>query len=542
MDVDHLRLRLYVQWGLLAIISILILGRTPTVWNFTPDGGIYVGTAVELIEQGRYWFNGYPNLIYYPGLSLLLAVFISAFGLDFAALHLCIASICIAAVWLCAVYYSPERYGWPGFFAPFLLIGSSIFRWQTGVLLSDGVFLFFVLAALFCWRAIVEGRAHPWLLWLCSGLVGYAAILRMEGLLLLAAFATATSIRYLKCRGFRDAHGIRAPVLVIASFLPFATWTVRNYLLHTPHTFSAVNQKIWGLDSMKVYGPNAFGLDAMAQRTPDYADKVLAWLAALWKGFLPVEAGLALWSPAIIVGATVIAAIGAISWAKRANIFELVYIAALLVLLFGEVIPSYGLYVVDRYWLSILPALSIGFAYGWLCIWRAASSIMLPDMKPRMRKVALVLVLGIVTLSFIRDWSKDSTGWMFGREMMRELLAEFVQREVPASAVVLTTDWGIVPFSVQRQAYLVLRSYCPDGSLNAESTFARIRQYRPAYLLILSGAAEVPFTQALARTYPEIFRPILLAEDTRSKSVAEVWWIDLEKLDGTIHDPCRTEG
>jgi len=72
-----------IQLLVLGVISLLFLFAAPTIWHYTPDGGIYIGSALSILEIGKYWFNGHPNLLYYPGFSTLLTLPIMIFGIVF---------------------------------------------------------------------------------------------------------------------------------------------------------------------------------------------------------------------------------------------------------------------------------------------------------------------------------------------------------------------------------------------------------------------------------------------------------------------------
>ena len=94
-----------LQFWFLICVSVLLLWTAPDVWNYSPDSGIYVGTAKALIEDGTYRFNGYPNLLYYPGLPGLLSLTILVFGMNFHAMHLICAGIVVGCLWLARSYF-----------------------------------------------------------------------------------------------------------------------------------------------------------------------------------------------------------------------------------------------------------------------------------------------------------------------------------------------------------------------------------------------------------------------------------------------------
>ena len=95
----------------LLLISIIVLFSTPTEWQFEPDSGIYVGTALNMLADHEYTFNGYPNLHYYPGVSSLLSIPIGLFGLDFYVLNILYAFILVAFLYAIKNYFNVTKYG-----------------------------------------------------------------------------------------------------------------------------------------------------------------------------------------------------------------------------------------------------------------------------------------------------------------------------------------------------------------------------------------------------------------------------------------------
>lgn len=106
----------WCQGLLLVALSVGFIATAPALWRYTPDSGIYIGTALSLVQEGRYWFNGHPNLLYYPGFSGLLTLPIYAFGLNFQVLHIYAAVLGVATLWVLRGYFSAKRYGWIGLF------------------------------------------------------------------------------------------------------------------------------------------------------------------------------------------------------------------------------------------------------------------------------------------------------------------------------------------------------------------------------------------------------------------------------------------
>ena len=119
------------QFWLLLFFSVWCLWNPIDGWRFTPDSGIYIGTAQSMVESGTYWFSGYPNLQYYPGLPILLSLPIRLFGVNFEVLHILCALVGVGAFWLARAYFTPDRYGWTGLAIPFLLGANESLRFQV---------------------------------------------------------------------------------------------------------------------------------------------------------------------------------------------------------------------------------------------------------------------------------------------------------------------------------------------------------------------------------------------------------------------------
>ncbi len=181
------------QKNLLILVSLAYLAATPTVWFSSPDSGIYVGTAEKMLSEGRYWFNGHPNLIYYPGYSTILAALIAVFGTNFFVLHLSSSLLTVSALWLSRNYFSVQRYGWAGFFVPLLLAANPIVIDQIFKVKSDSLFLCLLLATMLLWRRFAETKSERYF-YLAASLVAFATLVRFEGLLIWGALVTASAV------------------------------------------------------------------------------------------------------------------------------------------------------------------------------------------------------------------------------------------------------------------------------------------------------------------------------------------------------------
>lgn len=486
------------QFWALAGLSVLLLWLAPDVWNYSPDSGIYVGTAASLAESGSYWFNGYPNLLYYPGLPGLLSLTILVFGLNFHAMHLLCAGIVVACLWLARSYFSHERYGIAGLLVPVLMAASGIFLRQNFSILSDGLFLALVLAALLFWRRYAE-TAERRVLVACCVVVATVPLVRFPGLLLCAALGLA--LLHHDLARARPAPGamLRAALIGGTTVLPFALWTWRNWALHTPDTFNMANDFFFGLGGLALYAPG-FGAVDWIQADWQYPFfRLLLFVSTLGETVLgsDIVQVLPVWLRVLLIA--VLAAAGAARWFRRGTSMERAYVVlSLLFLLVWTLKGGRSLYIVPRYWLPVLPFVLLLAGLG------------LAALHERLGRSSArhAVVAGSGALALLTAINGAAVGAEFAakRDYYRnahraiQATAEFVAGNVPAGALIATTDWGVMPFLLQRQSYQVLND--PSHRLSLE----RMQKYRTRYLVILDDLAAFPPTaRAMVGRLPELF-------------------------------------
>lgn len=90
--------RRITQISFLSLVSVAFLLSASEFWPFLPDSGMYIGTAQSIVHDGRFWFNGHPNLFVYPGYPLLLALPVTLFGIDFHVLHVFSAAVAVSTL------------------------------------------------------------------------------------------------------------------------------------------------------------------------------------------------------------------------------------------------------------------------------------------------------------------------------------------------------------------------------------------------------------------------------------------------------------
>jgi hypothetical protein len=243
-----------VQFWILLLISVCLIVAAPSLWYYTPDSGIYIGTAQSMVERHEYHFNGHANLLYYPGFSSLLSWPIMLFGVNFHVLHLFCAAMVVAVIWLARTYFSSSRYGLAGMAVPVIMASTTVLQAQAFSILSDGSLLAISLGALVLWRMYVE-KSFFWALPACFVLVAFAPMVRFHGLFLCAAFAVTLFLQAMRNSRRSLLNVALAVVGGAATLIPFAAWTLRNLQKFTPHTFNMANSFFFGLNGLSIYAP-----------------------------------------------------------------------------------------------------------------------------------------------------------------------------------------------------------------------------------------------------------------------------------------------
>lgn len=518
------RLAPYQLW-LLAILTVLLLWAAPDAWRFFPDSGIYIGTAENLLATGAYVFNGYPNLHFYPGFPLLLAMPIALFGPSFPVLHLYGAALALACVWLARFYFSPQRYGVVGALLPFLLLSHVLIQEQIFIILSDGVFLLCVLGAALTWRKFTESGS-PWLLATCVLIVAYSPLVRFNGLLLIASFGIALLLEASRAPERRLVGLIKAVALGAMTLVPFLVWTWRNYVLHTPDTHSMSNKFFFGLKDISIYavppGPAVEWIDA-SWKVPIY--KMAFSAEELVEGFfshnvaahLSIEVALAMLFVLLIAGAW--------AWIQSANNLERAYVV-ISVLFALYWMSGGGLYFQNRQlWLPVLPFLIVISAFGVRALWQAMS-------RTPLMTVTTVLVgcLAFLVMQSGLTRALDSASPLSAKRDQAinatlQRLAEFVEQEIPSDMKIMSADWGVLPRTLKRTSFQITN----DPSHRA--TLQRMVKYDTRYLVIMDGVDKlVPVARQMVEDLPTLFTEVYGTEGAKAGVFSAVYKIDLEAV------------
>lgn len=513
------------QFLVLVIISLLFLWAAPSVWHYTPDGGIYVGTAQSMVETAQYRFNGHPNLHYYPGFSSLLTLPIMVFGVNFHALHLFCAGMVVALLWLARSYFTPTRYGLIGILLPVLMACIGIFQQQIFNILSDGPFLAVVLAALLLWR-VYEEDSNRWALIACFLLVAFAPMVRFQGLFLCAAFGLALLLRALS-PAHRSVAVITVSIVVgLSTLIPFAAWTWRNLQQFTPHTFNMANKLFFGLKGLSLYAPGRGRVD---------------WIDAEWKypfyciGYSVQKLGASIFGDNIayslpvevvfifIVGITFA---GSLRWFKLATNMERVYVILCFLFVLGWLGRSHSLYSTARQmYLPFLPFILVSAGFGFHVIYERLK-------KTRYHSLSVVLIGLIVTLVlsnglsyFFAHSNPRSSEYYRNANNTLSKVKDFMDEKADPGVSVATTDWGVMPFTLKRTCYMVLDDESHLLSLQ------RMNKYQTEYLVILDDlTTRSPYTREMVGDLPQLFELLLDVKPDGPGPAASVYDVDLESV------------
>lgn len=522
ISYSPLQLASLQKWALFTI-SIVIIISAPSVWNYSPDSGIYVGTAKTLLETGRYWFNGEPNLLYYPGTSAYIALVASIGGFDFHLLHLAFGLIAIGTLFVARAYFSIEEYGWLGLLLPLVLGVNQLFQSHSTLILSDALFLFLTLFGLLTWKRFKNSN-NILLFAACALIASLAPLVRFHGLFFLVAFGIATFHHLFVLRDSRAARPVLVLSIAAMATLPFILWTLRNYILHTPDTYNMANRFFFGLEGLSISDPGFREVDWIDAewKYPFYQMLFLfghlgdSFIGNLSK-FVPLVAS----ASAILLLMTA----GIKRYFFRTNLFELLYVAFMLAMLLNQFIGGTRMYIIDRYWLPLLPFIIAISGYGLSSIFDLLSSLTARRNLTSYATAAgafIIMLSGVFTLyEKITDERSSQISATFS---IAQAIGDYVKENIPENAVLLGSDWGVTPFFTQRKSYMISRSPLPDFTLKL------IAEKQPSYLVILPGLPRSDLAHELTAKYPEIFEPLFTLKNRSSSDEAQVYKIHQDMI------------
>jgi hypothetical protein len=512
-----------VQFWVLILISVFVLLAAPSIWYYTPDSGIYVGTAESMVERHEYHFNGQPNLLYYPGFPSLLSWPIMFFGVNFHVLHLFCAVMVVASIWLARTYFASSRYGFAGIVVPVIMASTTVVQAQAFSILSDGSFLAISLGALVLWRMYVEKSFH-WALPACFVLVAFAPMVRVHGLFLCAAFAAALLMRAARNSRRSPRNMAMAVIGGAATLIPFAAWTLRNLQQFTPHTFNMANSFFFGLKGLSIYAPGFSRVD---------------WTGAKWKyplhclGLSIVDLGKNVFGKNIVklfpdkvlfVLLIVIVSLGILRWFKLATDMERAYVSLCLLFALWWVGRGYFHYSTTRQvYLPYLPFIFITVGLGVSLIHESLRKRGYQTLSAVIIVIVLTLILGHGGFAFASFASRANATYYRNANVVLTKVKNYMDEKALPGVPVATTDWGVMPFTLQRTCYQVLND---DSHV---LTLGRLSKYRTGYLVILDHLSVFPpYARKMVEDLPQLFTLLLEIHPDGKGPSAAVYGIDLQ--------------
>lgn len=525
-----------VQFWLLVAISCYFVWAAPDIWSFTPDGGVYIGTAESLASSGGYRFNFHPNLLYYPATSTLLAIPIALWGTDFQVLHALFAGIAVSSLWLVRAYFPMRRYGTVGFLAPVILACASVFRDQTLYILSDGLFLAVSLAALLLWRRYAERPSAAALL-VCAAFVAVAPLVRFQGLFLWGAFCIALLYVLVLRRSFEWKALISVLAVGLVTLLPFLLWTLRNYLLYTPDTFNMANAYFFGLHGLAISAADFSRPDWIHAdwQYPFYSGLFSA--REVFDSFMPapIRQAVPIELAALAVG--VIIAAGSVRWFVRASVMERIYVLVSLGFVLVTLLRATTVYTVPRYWLAVLPFLIVAAGFGFSVF---VDTLGRTPALYRGAQVAAWLAVGVVLYAGVVNArvAVSEAHLVRVQAMNRTLdgITDYFAAHVPGEAVVATTDWGVLPRAVRRPSYPLLR-----GKPIAQS-LERMLRYRVTHLVIMHTSHATETALTVVSEYPDLFAKLKEYGTEDSPGYGVIYRVRLDRLEALLRSGVRPAG
>jgi len=355
-----------MQWAALApAIAFLIISVAYIAWSWSDQLGDLGGDNATYLLTAHYLSPWTPHSAvaehfakvsqYPPVYPLVLALFGGAnnlLGAHLITTAFLIGSMVVLWLWLRALGQSVSvAVGLPVVFA--LLPGTYM---QALSILSENVYLFFVLVSLMCATAYERHGDLRWL-WAAVVSVAAAALTRTVGLAMLVALLTYLAVR-------------RPPKwtwLASAALLPIALWQLLR-----PSNFGYVDSL------MEKYGSDPLGY---------LIQHLVLQSKSLWWGWLAnfssSEVG------AIVLAAVAALAIGGTVWRIRQGALDGIYVVSYLVIILLWPFPAEA----KRFVYVIVPILLV---HGLLVLERVP--LRLPVVKPLALKLLVALPICILLL------------------------------------------------------------------------------------------------------------------------------------------------
>ncbi|MCP5366756.1 MAG: hypothetical protein H6907_10125 [Hyphomicrobiales bacterium] len=520
-----------IQFWVLVAISAFILWGAPDHWRLTPDGGIYLGTAENMVAHGTYTFNGHPNLLYYPGTSSIIAVLVAPFGANAMVVHLAFAAIVVAILWLCRAYFSEQRYGWVGIVLPVAVACASVVRYQAVHVLSDGPFLALSLVALLCWRQWEEAADRRYL-WACVAAVAMLPLVRFHGLFAIAALGLGLLVDWWRRWRMDGRAFLRMVAIGLVVVAPFALWTWRNYVLYTPDTHNMALQYFFGLKSLL--------LDARRYAAADWIDA--RWKYAVYANLYQLmDLTNTLFGPEINrvlpkfvlpVVFPLVCLAGAWRYLKRASAMEIAYVAISVGFILYLKLKANSLYTVERHWLLTLPFIIAAAGLGMAFLHDLAGRVRAQGVVRAVAVAGCVLIASHGVSGWLPEVSRAANARDVETSRLYRNLADYVDTSLPVDSRLLTSDWGIIPRFIHRTSFPPLRG---DAF---RQTFQRIDKYGLSYAVWtnVSSGLVAPSMLRMTELFPHLFTLVHEVATVPDGPEARIFAIDLAGVRRTLKE------
>lgn len=513
------------QVAILIALSLVLLYGAPRFWNYTPDSGVYLASALSMLADGSYTLSGKPNLLYYPGTSMVFSVPIAIFGLDFHVLQVYVALISVAVVWLARAVFDPHEWGFVGWLAPILLGLNLLFVDHAYKLLSDVIFVFLVLLAVLFWSRFERADSIRWLA-LCAVVAAIAPMVRFQGIFLVAAFGLALADRVVLQRRYSRGKGLLLLALGAATALPFLAWTLRNFVLHDPDTYNMANASFFGLSGLPQTG-TGYGV-------PDWIDadwkfpvyQVMYLFGGLGESFVGEVGDKQL--PVVAGGAIGLLLVGSIYWVRRTGVLELIFVLLNFVLLLHQFVGGESLYIVQRYWLPILPFLIVMLSMGVQRVFQGVGRFVSVERG----RFALAAFAGLVVLqgsvALAHRISDEARAQIQEKYETAAVVTGYAKTVAPPDAVLMGSEWGVIPLLTGHQTVQIVRAPCPTR------TFELIRRFGATHLVVVPDTLVRTFVDSIRQEYPAVFELEFSIGEEGTREFGGVYRINADAVDRAI--------
>jgi hypothetical protein len=479
-----------------ALVTLLYLAFSPDYWAFSTDDAVYLASAQSLIADNAYQLNQLPNLLVYPGTSLLILLPLKFCGLSFYCLHLVFTAVAVCA--LVVVYALFRRGGGVSSLNSMIALSVVIvfglndyFMSHVYYLRSDHFFIFLSLLAILLYTKYLSGGERKWLV-VTLIVVAYTPLVRFQGLFVCLAFVVATAI---DSEGRLGVRLFRSSSLLLLVTMPFALWTLRNYINYTPDAYNMALAHFFSLSGPLMYAPSA----EMDTEHPTFVyvfTRMLFVAKALYYSSLPTsligEEG-SIRFTLVMALSLFLFFLGLPRWVKHSGTMEKSYFY----ISFGYLVYSSilrfadpaSMVVVMRYWLPVMPFLFLIIGNGVVvaadvirqsCHLESRSVWLAKHIPGMLMLLLLVLPIqsGIQRLTSYGSQQWDAY-WTERNEALQEVEA-YLRDNADNSTYIAGTDWGLIPYISPARVITLVN--------DIELSLERVKKYKPEYLVVVLPA------------------------------------------------------